>query len=1390
MANGIDIYRSGEKILANIPIPESAVHKATLMKEDYIKVSFTDSVRHTFKSGDYIVLSKTDGSYVSSDMGMAFYLADDYYPTMTSEAEYSYELQFNAPWYNLANYLFLFLTETPIGGNTYVTRRGSEWEFTGTAAELISLIVKNTQLTSLYDANGNLLSTRTCPCRLSSLFYCEPTEVKSFTFSSTDIIGALNQMSSQYELEWWVERLDDTYILHFGECDNSIVYDSDNTTLFNEDGTRVKDSAKQVELVMGENVSKPSVKQNEALKRYYFVYGSSRNIDQSITDLDVNAIATKRLSLNNPIDKGIGSGEEVVIFDDIYPKSDYQITRVDSYETESETIVGYDTDGNPVYAIYTVYQVYLKAFSDMVMSLIANDENVQTIEDIVAAGKKLSVKFITHDYNGTTVTPLLAGWEFEVGAVLKTDSTSQWYELQLLHQEINDYIIPNTNLYPKGVNNGTATDVKGNKTVIQGVGDAADWVCVFNIKGAYVDADETSNAKTELTDAFNKYYANKKKNISYTVTPYVDTDIDLAIGDAVKLTYGNEVVVSRVNSFTKHLDYLIDASYEMCSYTNKGPVNSLKDEVKVLNAVVNRIGSASGIDANAVADIVSTVGNKKYLRKDTEDVAAKHITFESGVNIKGGAVADSIEALDVNAPTGEIKTLTTNSIRSDNYSSVSGYRMENVDGDSVIDIDKLYVRKKAIFTELDIKSLKHIGGAILLSPASCKIASVEKVMSGSTITGYKCYFLATDGEETINNEWVVGDQAICNKYNITKLHHYWRLVTAVSASPINGYHYVILSKPDCDDFSNVPQAGDEIVCLGNRNDVDRQSAIFLNSEGTDAPSLLQLNGINSYSLESENIITQLSKSRNIIRGQQVEVITESGNKSVKQFADEALAGANSYSDGIGNALKEFVGERETYLQAQITQNASDITLRANKTTVDAIEGRVSNAEAKIQVNAGNINLKADKTTVDVIDGRVSKAEADIQVNSDGISSVVSKSNDVYRVYDKDSEGFYEGISPTCYLENYDLQGSGYRTGLGCCVNNAQYCTLMISLTSVNDRLRFNVPVNIYYWDGDNSAVDELLAMINDGTIDEQDLGGMPLEGMPGGYIEIYVENEYEANTYEYLPGFEVAPNTDFVVDSKIIYSGWLAVKVKASYKDSFKAYLFTERANAESRIRQTADEIELKVGNTGINLDKKQITLSAANTIVKGDLSVQRVMTYYSDGAVRSAYNGNGNGTIVYFYQNGNKMREDVFIYDAKGNATGMATIYYNANGSVSWKLTSNGFETSLADYWTYEEGMAYSTSLGEIRNAIGAYKTSGSIDLPTDVFSTFKATTQSAYQAYNNKVVRGRVASAAVPTGRTFYTGYYFRPIPMQRLEGNEFFLVYTVNDGVVTGSTEIDVI
>lgn len=436
-------------------------------------------------------------------------------------------------------------------------------------------------------------------------------------------------------------------------------------------------------------------------------------------------------------------------------------------------------------------------------------------------------------------------------------------------------------------------------------------------------------------------------------------------------------------------------------------------------------------------------------------------------------------------------------VHSDDYEEgMSGYKLGKGDDGSYLQVDVLKVLKRTDLNEVRIASIKHVGGTIVASPASCKVV-VWGYASDISVDHYMIYFSATDGESTVTNDWEVDDLALCKTYNGGTPRFYWRRVTAVYKTAIDGLYQINLSGTDCAEGSGAPQVGDELVCFGNVSNPERQNAIILSSSASNAPLFLQLTGINSYNIDDSNKVTQFSPDDNIIRGASISFKTKNGSSA--------------------------------------------------------------------------------------------------------------------------------------------------------------------------------------------------------------------------------------------------------------------------------------ELANLE---------------DCGIDIENGTIALGAKNTIVKGDLSVQRVLTYYADGSVRSAYNGNGNGTIVYYYKNGNKMREDVFEYDASGNAIGMSTIYYKADGSISWKLTQNGFETTLSDYWTYEEGMAYSTSLGAIRNAIAAYKTSGSINLSTDVFSTFKATTQSAYQAYNNKVVRGRVASAAVPTNQTFYSGYYFRPIPLQRLEGNEFFLVYSVSDGVVTGSTEIDVI
>ena len=189
-------------------------------------------------------------------------------------------------------------------------------------------------------------------------------------------------------------------------------------------------------------------------------------------------------------------------------------------------------------------------------------------------------------------------------------------------------------------------------------------------------------------------------------------------------------------------------------------------------------------------------------------------------------------------------------------------KIDPITGKSYIEVDELFVRMKAYFTELIIATLRHVGGNYILTPASMKCIKVEELADV-----YRCYFKKTDGDRTIHNEFVPGDQATIREFNIESGMHenignryYWRLVTAI------GDDYIDLSKTDCDANSDVPTTDDDICQLGNRNDRSRQNAIILSSYGDDAPSFKQYKGIDGYTLHNKEV-TVLSPTLNKLIGQ-------------------------------------------------------------------------------------------------------------------------------------------------------------------------------------------------------------------------------------------------------------------------------------------------------------------------------------------------------------------------------------------------------------------------------------------------------------------------------------------------------------------------------------------
>ena len=181
----------------------------------------------------------------------------------------------------------------------------------------------------------------------------------------------------------------------------------------------------------------------------------------------------------------------------------------------------------------------------------------------------------------------------------------------------------------------------------------------------------------------------------------------------------------------------------------------IKEERKVGANTADRLGSLliAMIKNTSVDELAKT-----FLRKDQEDETSFLIKFLAGI------ITPYIKSKDFTS--GQLG---------------AGYSLSNKDGKSVLEVDELLVRMKAVFTSLEIRKLSYMGDNLLLSAAGCKIGKVEE-----TDTTYKCYFLVDDGTTATTNDFVVGDQARCQTFNIkagkytnVSNKYYWRLVAAV-----------------------------------------------------------------------------------------------------------------------------------------------------------------------------------------------------------------------------------------------------------------------------------------------------------------------------------------------------------------------------------------------------------------------------------------------------------------------------------------------------------------------------------------------------------------------------------------------------------------------------------
>lgn len=284
----------------------------------------------------------------------------------------------------------------------------------------------------------------------------------------------------------------------------------------------------------------------------------------------------------------------------------------------------------------------------------------------------------------------------------------------------------------------------------------------------------------------------------------------------IYIKYNDKEYFMYVNSFTCKADKncLYDISVELTDKLSAN-VSALRSTITEIAGDI--IGERMGVSLN-VSDILGRI-SRYFISKINNDTANGLITFLKGLLI--GKNGSGITVLE--------------------------------DGTSQAVVDRLYVKIKAVFDELEVKKKTYVGGEQVISHAGMKCNRVDELDDV-----YRCYFKEEEDGIEIENQFTPGSLAIAQECNIKTgvSHHvgnryYWRLVTAV------GENYIDLSKTVCDPNveNDVPVAGDDIVGLGHKTDITRQAAIILSSVNEVSPSIIMYQGINDFTLTGKDVIS-------------------------------------------------------------------------------------------------------------------------------------------------------------------------------------------------------------------------------------------------------------------------------------------------------------------------------------------------------------------------------------------------------------------------------------------------------------------------------------------------------------------------------------------------------
>lgn len=548
------------------PVTKEAIIKYVLMGDYYIELPFNLLEPTTFARGSYITYK-----------GRKFEIMSTVRPEFDNKTGgYKYTLKFEAQQNHMKRFVCFWL-----GGDN----PEAVFHNTTDLESFAALIVAN--------MNKQLGGEN---WQVGTITVDNPKATKLVSFNGDKCWDILNTIAETFETEWWTEENGDLISLCFGKLDFG-----------SPEEFRQGNVVKNIPAKKGDDSSYGT--------RFY-VFGSTRNLTsdygQAPQGGETNHVSEIRLRLPDgqryidaiPGLSGSDIVEQVVFFDDIYPKNTETVT---SIETVREIIEGQTDKAYVMYCKDTPFRP-----SDMIKG--------ETLGATFTSGSLMGRDFeLSINYKPETWKPE-DGFDkkFEIIAQVESSGESQ-------------LIIPNESLHPEPGDTFVITGVKLPKERIE------------EAEKELLKAGESYAAKhSSDTDVYDcetnpVYCQENKKNYD--------------AGQAVRLVdprFGESGRLSRIQGYEKKLYNEYIATYTVGDNTAYSRIGNIESEVKA-NLYAQRIGvteSGASIylitryDSTAAADYNAYSAKRalwEFANKQFPDTFKGKMTFDDGAQFGGFA---------------------------------------------------------------------------------------------------------------------------------------------------------------------------------------------------------------------------------------------------------------------------------------------------------------------------------------------------------------------------------------------------------------------------------------------------------------------------------------------------------------------------------------------------------------------------------------------------------------------------------------------------------------------------------------------------------------------------------------------------------------------------------